>query len=164
MNKILSIFIINILFLISPSVGYSQWQYWCSDGEYYKLWTGCTDNNKQLLVKSYQGDFQAVQSLLKAGADVNYQDRYGRTALMRTARIEIVRSLLKAGADVNIQTDLGRTALMMASGEGHLEIVVALLKAGADVNHQDKYGNTTLYYARYYLEIVEVLIEAGATE
>ena len=134
MNKILSIFIINILFLINPSVGYSQWQYWCSDGEYYKMWTGCTNNNEQLLYNSFLGDFQAVQSLLKAGADVNHQNKFGKTALMFASlgeRLDVVRELIKAGADVNLQDNRGWTALGYAYYRGHLEIVEVLIEAGA---------------------------------
>ena len=134
MRKLFSVFIINFLFLISPSDGYSQWQLWCGDGEYYKMWVGCTNNNEQLVFNSYTGDLQAVQSMLEAGADVDYQDNYGRTALIRASRrgyLEVVESLLEAGADVNYQNYLDYTALKWASELGHLEIVEALKEAGA---------------------------------
>lgn len=51
------------------------------------------------------GDFPMVCSQIKAGADVNYQNGDGRTALMRASkrdRKDVVQVLLDNGADVNI--------------------------------------------------------------
>jgi len=59
-----------------------------------------------------------VKQLIKAGADVNIQDKYNKwTALMDAASInqlEIVQELLQAGADVNIKNKSDDTALIIA--------------------------------------------------
>ena len=63
---------------------------------------------------------------------------------------EKLQALLKAGADVNAkEPSRGRTALHWEAkwGSGAEEIKV-LLKAGADVNARDKYGNTPLDLAK----------------
>ena len=80
--------------------------------------------------------------------------------------LNIVELLLDAGADVNLQDNYGRTALMEPSGLGYIETVRLLLEAGADVNLQDNYGWTALYHASRTgrTEIVRLLRAAGATE
>ena len=86
--------------------------------------------------------------------------------------IEIARILIEAGADVNFQDWQGHTALMYASGaryswlEGNInpEVVRLLLDAGADVNAKNKWGRTALHFAlrRKHSEIEKMLREAGA--
>ena len=59
------------------------------------------------------GDFPMVCSQIKAGADVNYQNGDGRTALMRASkrdRKDVVQVLLDNGADVNITDNKGENS------------------------------------------------------
>jgi len=76
----------------------------------------------------------------------------------------IVKYIIKAGADVNTKDKYGRTALHLASYYMHKQIVKILLDAGADVNAKDQYGYTPLHVATFngYEQIVKILIEAGA--
>lgn len=87
------------------------------------------------------GHESVVETLLKAGADVNalagYPNR--RTALQPAAgsgHEASVETLLEAGADVNDMAAIcdGRTALQAAAERGHQAVVKKLLTAGADVN------------------------------
>jgi ankyrin repeat protein len=78
----------------------------------------------------------AVRTLLERGADVNAQDREGRTALMLAAAsefmsVDIVKSLLEHGADLNAKSPEGDTALSFARLRGENPIVDLLVKAGA---------------------------------
>lgn len=50
------------------------------------------------------------------------------------SRVEVVETLIKAGADVNDKVPRSKNALMSACAGGNLEIVKTLLKNGADVN------------------------------
>ena len=50
----------------------------------------------------------------------------------RTGRIGAVKALLSRGADVNWKEQNGQTALMWAAAEGHAEVVELLIEAGAD--------------------------------
>ena len=52
--------------------------------------------------------------------------------------------LLEAGADVNAQDKDGRTALMMATRNGHDKCVELLIERGVDVNVKDNDGRTAL--------------------
>ncbi len=77
-----------------------------------------------------------VRLLLKAGADVNYLDKYRSTPLMRAAgekNIEVVRLLLEAGADANASSgESGETPLTSnIKHNGSEEILRTLLEHGA---------------------------------
>ena len=57
---------------------------------------------------------------------------------------EIIRRLAKAGADVNFADTRGRTALHFHAVEGHLEVVRALLENDARLDQRDLEGKTPL--------------------
>lgn len=64
------------------------------------------------------GDFSMAASQIRTGADVNYANGDGRTALMRSAkrdRKDVVQMLIDNGADVNAADNSGKTALMGAA-------------------------------------------------
>ncbi|PNH08527.1 Ankyrin repeat domain-containing protein [Tetrabaena socialis] len=85
---------------------------------------------------SYNGHTEAVQALLRAGADVTAKNDVGESALHSASyngHTKAVEVLLRAGADVAATNDLDDTALHYASDEGHKEAVEVLLRAGADV-------------------------------
>ena len=115
-----------------------------------------------------------IINLPHAGADVNKQSKYGKTALMFAAsygcRKEIINLPSLAGADVNKQKRDGRTALMSAVRcrvEHAAKMINLLLDAGADVNTQDMDGMTALMFAASYgygyrKEIINLLVNAGA--
>ena len=78
---------------------------------------------------------QALDLLLKFGAQVNQVNEDGSPALMAAAyrgNIQILSSLLKAGALPNLEDKDGDTALNIAIKRGHLEAVGVLLEAGGD--------------------------------
>ena len=71
------------------------------------------------------GHLDIVQLLLeKNSIDVNYKDKYGRTALLRASKngnLDIVNYLLQyENIDLYIQTGYGYTALMYALFQGLL--------------------------------------------
>ena len=78
--------------------------------------------NTSLLYATKASNNVAVQCLLDIGANVNYKDDDGRTALMWVVNInniDITRQLLQAGADIHVQSEgdiAGITALMCACG------------------------------------------------
>jgi len=51
--------------------------------------------------------------------------------------LSLVKELIEAGANIDFQDDDGETALMIASNFVHIEIVRELIKAGADWNIKD---------------------------
>lgn len=84
-----------------------------------------------------RGDAATLRRLLEGGAEVDARDRYGQTALMRTARnghCEAVRVLVEAGADLDHTAKHHLSALMLAVIDDRVSIVRLLLEAGADTD------------------------------
>ena len=77
-----------------------------------------------------------VSLLLDAGADVDTEDRKGRTVLHLVAAhgdLKAVDLLLSRGAAVNVVDAQGLTPLHLAVREGHAAVAAQLLGRGADV-------------------------------
>lgn len=91
-------------------------------------------------------------------------------ASARTGDAAQLKSLLESGVDHAATDDAGETALMQAAHAGHVAAVQVLIAAGADVHAKSPQGWTALAKAAYngdtergYVEVVEVLHEAGAS-
>lgn len=72
------------------------------------------------------GDLPALTKALRAGADIDARDCYGRTALLVAAhgsRLDIVRALSEAGADIAIADRAGVTSLEHARRRGYAAMV-----------------------------------------
>ena len=112
-------------------------------------------------------NLKMVKALLDAGADVNAEDRAGRTALMsldEDATPDLVRALLDAGAEVKLRDDDGNSALAHAAARSTAEVVRRLLDAGAKINTRNDEGQTALMFAAAVgaLENIRALVAAGA--
>lgn len=132
-----------------------------------------------LHVAASNGNVQAVEMLLKAGADVN-----ALTSLLNTPLIEsfpvssklsrdlinrhtrIVELLINAGSDVNARNQQGNTPLHFAALIKVPEVADILLKAGADPNAKNNDKLTPLMYSFLYdthcRETIDLLINNGA--
>ncbi|KAF4321391.1 hypothetical protein BBO99_00004952 [Phytophthora kernoviae] len=99
------------------------------------------------------GAVAAVEILLAAKANANFQDAHGRTALhwaARVNRVDIVQVLLAHGADPTIVDDGDMTAIMCAACAGgtNVDMFKALVAGGGDINHQLRLtGDTALHLA-----------------
>jgi uncharacterized protein len=108
-----------------------------------------------------------VKRLLRAGADANLKDGYGRAALMLSVdsqNAEAVKLMIAHGADVNTTSENESTALMGAALLGNKEIVELLIEKGAEVNAKNTCGCTALIAAAQWsrVEATKPLIDAGA--
>lgn len=106
--------------------------------------------NGDLLRSAEYGDLSSVRQALAAGADVNFRNDEGRSALIMASMsgsLNIVEFLLTRGADVSAKDHSGWTALLGASASGRYEVVELLLDNGADVNATDETGWTPLMWA-----------------
>ena len=123
-----------------------------------------------------KGNLAIVQALINAGADVNLEDSYGRTAVTFAVELghvaeAILHALIKAGAHANNCSTSCVPLLQIALMEGFsAETCNLLIQAGADVNLQNRAGNTALHLAVIFsrcpdfegLEMVKVLLQARA--
>ncbi len=91
-----------------------------------------------------------VNYLLQNGADPNFADRQGDTALMIAARLghlEGINTMLLGRATVDAANRQGETALIVAIQNRHLAVVRRLLEAGASTKRTDNAGLSARDYA-----------------
>ena len=115
---------------------------------------------------------EIVLFLIKAGANLNAQNKDGWAALHLTASIfrndllGIARLLLEAGANPNIQNERGDTPLLLALFHKKNDVAKLLIKSGANVNLSNIIGVSPLLTVagpvNYNLGLAKLLIEAGA--
>lgn len=119
-----------------------------------------------LMKMAQAGETQMVKLLLAAGADVNYADTDGDTALARAAyegNLTTVKALLAAGANVNIAPK-GTSLLSHIVSNNDMLLTQVLIAAGADVNSHGEAGVTPLEMARQkgYKDLEMLLVQSGA--
>lgn len=128
-----------------------------------------------------RGDNEAIAAALRAGADVNARDRYGRTLLLAAlgsaarrggdaTALETVRLLLDAGADLNAADFAEESAIHVAARIPNAAFLEELLRRGADANvnalSRRKYSALLIACDQLpspaKLEVVDCLHRAGA--
>eukprot|EP00054_Salpingoeca_dolichothecata_P009820 m.55292 g.55292 ORF g.55292 m.55292 type:complete len:1216 (+) comp18618_c0_seq3:73-3720(+) len=113
------------------------------------------DWDKQGTVLMFACTFDApnvVALLLQNQADIDAQDKDGRTALMHaslTQNLQVVVNLLRAGANLEAKDNDGKTALMFAcqSTAFNVNVVQELIHWGANVNAINSQRQTALMLA-----------------
>jgi len=115
-----------------------------------------------LLEACERGDHDEARSLIEAGADVNYSDGFGNTALFYSAlrsHIDVMRTLLAAQADVNATNIDGSTPIIAAVLSGKIEPVEILIQSGANPTISNNHGYTPLQAAedRGFSDIARLL-------
>jgi uncharacterized protein len=104
----------------------------------------------RLMLAIASKDPDEVDALLKKGADVNWKDADGYTALSEAVlshNAGMLQAVLDHGADVNLKFQKGWTALMIATHENQPDLVRTLLAAGADRTIASDNGVTALQLA-----------------
>lgn len=105
-----------------------------NDEEEKKLEELCT----QAFDFARNNDTESLETLLKAGLNVNLANHKGNTLLMLASyngSLEVAKLLLEKGAEVDKVNDKGQTPLAGVCFKGYYEIAELLLKFGADPNY-----------------------------
>ncbi len=137
---------------------------------------------------------EGIQKLIQEGADVNFKDQYGTSALIKSVEVvdektfnefkkngfftttsdynsylkkhlDIIDLLLKNGADINTQNKYGQNLLFIAIKYNQPTVLEHLLKQGIDVNTANNAGTTALMEAASSAEdtqIIKLLLQYGA--
>ncbi|KAL7806694.1 ankyrin repeat-containing domain protein [Trichoderma aethiopicum] len=117
--------------------------------------------------------WEAIEALLRAGAEVNGKDKAGSTPLHKavrrmdiadtsTTQMDIAKRLIESGADVNATDAEGRTALSLAAENGMADVTALLIDRKAKVSIATKNGRTALHLAIEYKHIAKILLDYGA--
>lgn len=101
----------------------------------------------------WMSDPNALEALLKGGADIGTRDLSGQTALNALAglsdRVETLAVLLEYGAEINTRDDMGNTPLLTAAAKTkNPNIIVFLLEFGADGTVKNAEGETAFKLAK----------------
>jgi ankyrin repeat protein len=113
-------------------------------------------------------DVDEAAKLIKAGANVKAQNRYGITPLYLAAQNgspEMLRLLLKSGADPNASVNLQETALMTVARTGNVDAAKVLMDAGAKPDAREEWHSETALMwaaAEKHPAMVAELIKRGA--
>ena len=127
----------------------------------------------EILALAVKANFVVIAKLLfGAGADVDYQDDQGETALHIAARFghtECAHILLSGMNGLKANTELtektfGWTPLHVASVDGHLSLVEVLITADAKLDHGDMSGWTAREHAalRGHIDIAQAIADVSS--
>jgi uncharacterized protein len=112
-------------------------------------------SEQQVIEAAKNGDREALEKALSAGADVNEQDEQGWTALNWAAGAgdaETVRFLLDRGADATLTGRDNRTPLMIAKAADRKEVAEILTAKEQELGVWEDPRKTQPYCKAYYLK------------
>lgn len=118
-----------------------------------------------LMLAAGQGHAECLDILAKKGhANLNMQDKSGRTALMWASlylETRSVQALLDLEARIDILAHNGDTALHIAAYHGHMEAVQLLIDAAAELDKLNLERRTPLHdaAAEGHVEVVQLLAD-----
>lgn len=121
--------------------------------------TICKNNESLFLIAVNNDNYLTAKFLLEKGADVNFQNKAGVSALHIIARCntanmnKIFNLMLKSTRlNINIKDLEGYTPLMRAIEFENIQIVKILVKSGADLNVKNNYGYNAIELAQLSLD------------
>ncbi|XP_015591117.1 L-asparaginase [Cephus cinctus] len=125
------------------------------------------DRRTALHIACCEGDLRVVRYLLKMGANVHMQDRFGHTPLtdaIDNDRHDIIKLLLQCGAHLHGSARLIGDEMCIAAAAGNLTRICSFHIAGADLSQENVSRRTALHFAALHnhIPIIEFLLNNGA--
>ncbi len=123
---------------------------------------------EELLIATVKkNDLNNIIQLLNAGAEIDYQGRYGNTPLIEAVvcdHLEATKLLIIKGSCLEVYNKEGDNSLLIAVQKGNVEIAKELLEAGVNVNSSNSYGCTSSMIAAKHNDssMVQLLIDYKA--
>lgn len=99
----------------------------------------------------YVRSLNALEQMVKAGADINKKDSSGKTLLsyfIEAKPLSYSKYLTKQGADVNAVEENGWTPVFRAAAGRDISLLEAMKNNGGNFTKQDLAGNFPIYYAQ----------------
>jgi hypothetical protein len=124
------------------------------------------DRNCLLLRAAAQGQLPRVQHLLRLGADVDFADDSGFTALHHAVSSgfeDCVKELIDKGADINVATSCG-VALNIAADKGRSHVAEILLRARADFEEALAFADQNGLYLEMLEEFLTQALRSSGLE
>jgi uncharacterized protein len=121
------------------------------------------ERERDLVHAAERGEIIVVRKLVAEGAQINWRDHRGRTALLAATqrnRIEVARFLIQEGANVNAKDLIQDSPFLLAGALGRVELLRLMIPAGADLTDTNRFGGTALIPAahRGHVEAVKFLL------
>lgn len=123
--------------------------------------------NYELIEAVKEGNSEKeIRSLVKAGADINFVNNQGESALfcaIKSKNDSLASLLISMGAELNNYNTYNYSPLMIAVREKNSTLIKQLVEAGANVNFKTPDGKTTLFYCSDTArsEIFSYLVKQG---
>ncbi|MXW52824.1 MAG: ankyrin repeat domain-containing protein [Gammaproteobacteria bacterium] len=121
--------------------------------------------NPLMRIACYATVFLSLVSLQAQDTDEAESEQVDVWSAAESGDVEALQKLVKEGADLNTsRADDQQLPLALATRNGHAEAVKFLLESGADVDGQDADGNTAALAAAFfgYSDVFEALVGAEA--
>ncbi|VDP40493.1 unnamed protein product [Schistosoma curassoni] len=95
-----------------------------------------------IMFAAFKGNIECMELLLEYGANVNHSDK--NAALKNNGNVEVARELIKLNANIDAQDRDGKTALHNCILHGHYDLCRFLLENNANVNLKTNNGHSAL--------------------
>lgn len=141
-----------MIFQTSNNYQYNNWQSPSIFGLYKQnfLHVNRIDALGQALIEAAsQGDTQNIEFLIAQGANVNFADHTGKTAVVRALqkkRFEAIKILVDSGADLTLVTPY-------LVSQSSVQIIELVLNSGFDPCKVDRFGASMLTHIRDYCKL-----------
>ncbi len=118
-------------------------------------------DNTPLHIAVNCSNYKLVNSLIKAGADVNGVNMDGETPIHNSPPLKILNLLLDNGADINNRDHRGRLAAFNIDYDSGINVLKKHIDYGLDLNACDNDGGNILWHLSHNQKLVNYLQKLG---